>query len=178
MKDVIRTNGSSTCIAITTPPGTTPAAGSGLPTAHSNPAVASCMKTGTIGDCAHIGLYKYAKDFTRDKTGKNGKMSCKMGLLYLLSKFQKAGQTIDLAWADVTCSDIESKTYQDADLHDSTETKRMAETLEDWASHCCGGKDKKMLPCSLAPASGLAVNFTLAFVLAWLTASFLQAPSG
>ena len=57
MKDVIRTNGSSTCIAIKTPPGTTPAAGSGLPTAHSNPAMASCMKTGTIGDCAHIGLY-------------------------------------------------------------------------------------------------------------------------
>ena len=97
------------------------------------------------------------------------------GLLYLLSKFQKAGQTTDLAWVDVTCSDIESKTYQDADF---AETKRMAETLEDWASHCCGGKDKKMLPCSLAPASGLAVNFTLAFVLAWLTASFLQAPSG
>ena len=124
------------------------------------------------------GCRQLTKDFTPDKTGKNGKMSCKMGLLHQLSKFQKAGQTTDLAWVDVTCSDIESKTYQDADLHDSTETKRMAETLEDWASHCCGGKDKKMLPCSLAPASGLAVNFTLAFVLAWLTASFLQVPSG
>ena len=106
-------------------------------------------------------------------------MSCKMGLLHQLSKFQKAGQTTDLAWVDVTCSDIESKTYQDADLNDSTETKRMAETLEDWASHCCGGKDKKMLPCSLAP--GLAVspmNPMLTFVLAASTALFLQVPSG
>ena len=171
MKDVIRTNGSSTCIAITTPPGTTPAAGSGLPTAHSNPAVASCMKTGTIADCAHIGLCKNDKDFSPDAT--IGDRNCKNTLQYLLSKFQKAGESTDLAWADVTCSDIESKTYEDAY---SGRTREMAETLEHWASHCCGGKDKNKLPCSLAP--GLAVKPMLAFVLAASTALFLQVLPG
>ena len=154
-KDVIRTNGSSTCIAITaaaaTPsPGTTPAAGSGLPTTHSNPAVASCMKTGTIADCAHIGLCKNDNDFTPDVTLMPNGENCKISLQYLLSKFQEAGQTTYLAWADITCSEIESKTYQDAG---STETKKMADVLELWSSLCCGGKDKMKLPCSTATSN-------------------------
>ena len=173
-------NGSSTCVGSATAPSPSPSpapgtspAGTGMDTEHTNPAVASCLKTGTIADCAYIGLCKNDNDFMPDLTSTGAAANCKGGVQYLLSKFQEAE-----VWADVTCSDIESKTYQDAG---STETKMMADTLEGWSSGCCGGKDKMRLPCSelasesLAP--GLAVNPTWSLVLS-VSTLLLQVLSG
>ena len=149
-----------------------------------HPDVASCMKTGsgtngartsgTIADCDHIGLCKNDNDFTPEARGTGAAANCKDGLKYLLSKFQEAGSVSDLAWANVTCSDIESKTYQDAG---STETKKMADTLEGWSSFCCGGKDKMKLPCSVS-SSSFAPDLTVNLVLAASTVSLLQVLSG
>ena len=151
-----------------------------------HPDVASCMKTGsgtngartsgTIADCDHIGLCKNDNDFTPEARGTGAAANCKDGLQYLLSKFQEAGSVSDLAWANVTCSDIESKTYQDAG---STETKKMADTLEGWSSFCCGGKDKMKLPCSLSSSSfSFAPDLAVNLVLAASTVSLLQVLSG
>jgi hypothetical protein len=183
VRDVIRTNGSSTCIAITAAPAPPPPA---TDTWTWHPDVASCMKTGsgtngartsgTIADCAHIGLCKNDNDFTPEARGTGAAANCKDGLQYLLSKFQEAGSVSYLAWANVTCSDIESKTYQDAG---STETKKMADTLEGWSSFCCGGKDKMKLPCSLSSSSfSFAPDLAVNLVLAASTVSLLQVLSG
>jgi len=179
-------NSNGTCDPSATNAHAAAAGPSSHPDTWLHPDVASCMKTGsgtngartsgTIADCDHIGLCKNDNDFTPEARGTGAAANCKDGLKYLLSKFQEAGSVSDLAWANVTCSDIESKTYQDAG---STETKKMADTLEGWSSFCCGGKDKMKLPCSVSSSSSsFAPDLAVNLVLAASTVSLLQVLSG